>query len=477
MVLADLYKYPSYSIVQFAQVCYLAKQFGVPVLLWAQGLGPLQTAESRILVRDLFSTADYVSVRDKAASEALGSLGVNKEIQIAPDPVWALPLRKECIDLESRFPEIAGRRVLIVNALFFPFERSWESIFLSALEATLPDGWVCLWMPFQSNDYAPHPSGWSMPDDESHFRGMIQLVRDPGRHLVWQRPDVFECLSAFASASALVVMRFHGAILGCRSDAPLLVVEYDQKVSYAMDQAGLEDRARVELLATRSTYEARLSSLFQSASAEDARRPRVDSLALAEQATVHSELLRHACLRSAKRSPIVNWCSAPGDRPFDWLSAWITQLERDRWRALESARLVSEDLEPAGREGNDAASVSSPVSAGVHAREGRCDPESANTSPPGETATAELRRRIFELTTRLDQSEQRVEALLSSASWRVTKPARQLLAIISESWTADGRSDEPNKTSLRPRIWFRKLLNSISDGHVRRRQRRGSRPR
>ena len=37
MVLADLYKYPSYSIVQFAEVRYLAKQFGVPVFLGRKG--------------------------------------------------------------------------------------------------------------------------------------------------------------------------------------------------------------------------------------------------------------------------------------------------------------------------------------------------------------------------------------------------------------------------------------------------------
>jgi polysaccharide pyruvyl transferase CsaB len=328
-----LYRYPSYSLLQFAQVCYLPRQFGVPSLIWAQGVGPLESEEARGLVADLYSAVDDLCIRDEVSASLLRACGVVREIAVAPDPVWALPLVSAPLDLEARFPELTGKRVLVVNALSFPFERAWEGVFMAALEETLPPNWICLWMPFQHNAYAAHPSGYAMPDDASHFRAMLRQAGDPARHIIWERPDVFEIQSAFAGADAVIAMRFHGAILASRSGTPFITIEYDDKVRQAMDQLQLSARNRVSLLASENDYVQGMTWLFSQASRGEKPETGTTVEALADRALLHRDVLKRSLAKSLASAARPPWRSGR----FDWLSAWITQMEKDRWQAVHDA--------------------------------------------------------------------------------------------------------------------------------------------
>ena len=128
------------------------------------------------------------------------------------------------------------------------------------------------------------------------------FFQDSGRHFLC----LLLCFSIsfrFPLPFPLVFMLFHGALLALFL-MPRCSCLVFPLVFYAMDQARLDDCARVELLATKLTYEARLFSLFLSASVEDARRPRVDSLHLpSRRQCTPSCCGMHACVvRSALRS-------------------------------------------------------------------------------------------------------------------------------------------------------------------------------
>ncbi len=77
------------SLLYYAALITAARLQGKPVLLWAQGLGPLRRRRSRALVRLLLPLASGITWRDSASAQLSRQLGV-----AAPhgtDAVWSLP--------------------------------------------------------------------------------------------------------------------------------------------------------------------------------------------------------------------------------------------------------------------------------------------------------------------------------------------------------------------------------------------------
>ena len=104
--IASLYDPQANDIANYAKPFYMARQFGVPTAIIGQGIGPLRKSEGRLIVRDIFSLADHVSVRDEASVDLLREMGVSRELIVAPDPVWEssrwLPTTRDELDAPNR---------------------------------------------------------------------------------------------------------------------------------------------------------------------------------------------------------------------------------------------------------------------------------------------------------------------------------------------------------------------------------------
>ena len=70
-----------------------ARLRGRPVLLWGQGLGPLQRPISRALVRALLPFCSSASWRDAASLARARRWAPRLPMEVAPDPVWQIPAR------------------------------------------------------------------------------------------------------------------------------------------------------------------------------------------------------------------------------------------------------------------------------------------------------------------------------------------------------------------------------------------------
>jgi polysaccharide pyruvyl transferase CsaB len=200
------------SLLYYAALMLAARLQGQPVLLWAQGLGPLRRRRSRLLVRLLLPLASAISWRDAASARLARQLGCT-----APhgaDAVWALPPQ----------PWIGRGGPLVVcwrpTALIDP--AGWR-LLLQALEqlAEAHDRPV-LWLPFHG------------PQDQP----LLQQLLDQGlvppalqrrcRQLVAETPA--EAMAVFRSAGLVVAMRLHALILAALSGAPVAALSYDPKV-------------------------------------------------------------------------------------------------------------------------------------------------------------------------------------------------------------------------------------------------------
>ena len=212
------------SLLYYAALILSARLQGKPVILWAQGLGPLRRRRSRALASRLLPLVSAASWRDRQSAALAHRLaGVSRAMDpVAADPVWTLP----AMHWRGR----GGPIVLAWRSSSLLSDADW-GVLLQALNALA-----------EQND---RPVLW-LPLHDIQDGGLMQRLKDQGlmpetlaarsREIRLQRPEE---LMAQASAAGLVLaMRLHGLILAARAGAPVSALSYDPKVAAAADALG-----------------------------------------------------------------------------------------------------------------------------------------------------------------------------------------------------------------------------------------------
>ncbi|MBW3637047.1 MAG: polysaccharide pyruvyl transferase family protein, partial [Armatimonadetes bacterium] len=78
------------NVVYYTTLLRLAKMMSKKTMVYAQGVGPLNSQKSQKLARAMFGSADVVTVRDPDSAALLKEIGVTREVEITADPVWNL---------------------------------------------------------------------------------------------------------------------------------------------------------------------------------------------------------------------------------------------------------------------------------------------------------------------------------------------------------------------------------------------------
>ena len=250
---ASLFEFNLGDVSSYARPILLAKQLGVPTALLAQGVGPLTTPESKVIVRSLFSSVSFASVRDVASRDLLRSIGVVRDIVLAPDPIWGWSL-----PATSQLNCVQNKKKIVLVVRDWSFVSDWEDRLLSALRETFdPVVHELLWLPFQARDIP----GRSSSDISLLRRLMAQLGPHWNQDLLeWS--SIPEAIEMLASADAVIAMRMHAQILALKLNKPTLCLEYDEKMAQVSLQAGVPNERRVRLIDDQSVWLRAMKSLL-----------------------------------------------------------------------------------------------------------------------------------------------------------------------------------------------------------------------
>lgn len=81
------------SIPYYLGVIKLAQWLRKPTFIYAQGIGPVNRKIFNPMIKSVFKSCTYVSVRDEQSADYLRGLGLQwNQIHVVPDPVMGLPL-------------------------------------------------------------------------------------------------------------------------------------------------------------------------------------------------------------------------------------------------------------------------------------------------------------------------------------------------------------------------------------------------
>lgn len=302
-----LYSYSFGDISAYARPALMAHQMGVPTLLWAQGVGPLDGADAQQIVKDLFANASRVSVRDESSRALLSNIGVDRDVVVAPDPVWAYPVP----GVDERGARSTGRLAMVLRP--WPFASGWEDAFIEALKETVPpDAHTLVWFPFQPLD-VPLRSASDTPFIES----LMQRLGGAYRQELVDLQDPSGVVQALAACDKVAGMRLHAQILSLKLRKPTLCLEYDQKMSSVSEMAGVPGELRLMVDSPKDAWRSAFAAWMASEGPQDdAVVQRLDRLS--SEALRHRDVLHAAIEEAAARPRSTQWQA----QDFDWLRAW-----------------------------------------------------------------------------------------------------------------------------------------------------------
>jgi len=225
-----------WSILYYLGLILAAKTVKVPVMIYAQGIGPVNKQINKKLIKWILNKVDLITVRDKPSKELLENLGVVKpSIYVNSDPVFLLK-KKNINNIIDRHPFIQqlinsdNRPLIGVSVREYKGNGlDSKSIFAQAADYLVENYQAkIIFLPFKFDE------------DVYSSEEILSLMKNKAEVLkIKLEPE--ELLSVLSRLSLLVGVRLHSIIFSSIANIPFVAFNYDPKVKYFVEDLGLSE--------------------------------------------------------------------------------------------------------------------------------------------------------------------------------------------------------------------------------------------
>ncbi len=209
------------TVPYYTGVMGIARALRVPVAVYAQGLGPLNTGFARFLVKTALKGAKVVSLRDAESVELLRELGVVRpDVSLVADPAFALAPKDSPV----------ARRIETLEGVVMFALRPWDvgrditdEYAQCARRIRVELGAEVVFAAFQPS------ADLALADAMAGRSGAtaVPFVMTPG-----------QALGVVGAAQLVVGMRLHSLIFAASAGVPAVAIEYDPKVRALCERVG-----------------------------------------------------------------------------------------------------------------------------------------------------------------------------------------------------------------------------------------------
>ncbi len=208
------------SLIYYLLLIVTARIQSRPILLWGQGLGPLNRPTSRWLVRKVLPLCTAASWRDRSSLERSRRWAPRLPAQMAPDPVWQMPPQSWS----------GGVSIVVCWRPTSLLDDSGWSVLLSALDDLAEQLQAPVrWLAFHQHQDA-------VLFDALKERGLIPASLAARSSTIVPR-SVETVFATVRKARLVVPMRLHALILARLTGCPMAALSYDPKVEAAAEMA------------------------------------------------------------------------------------------------------------------------------------------------------------------------------------------------------------------------------------------------
>src|SRR3954470_1535825 len=206
----------------------VAKEHGVPLMLFAVGAGPLTHATAQAAVREALEGVAIITVREKSAQQVLEEAGVRREVIVTADPALLLkpePLPRNILKIEG----LDGRRHLIGMSVREPGVAApdLDPNVYHALLANAADFMVDRF----DADVVFVPMERSVLDSQHSHAVIAKMLRAQRARVLNGEYTSGQILSLMGHFSFVVGMRLHFLIFAALRGVPFVALPYAGKVA------------------------------------------------------------------------------------------------------------------------------------------------------------------------------------------------------------------------------------------------------
>lgn len=218
------------SLYYYLSIVAMAKAFGKPVMLYAQGIGPLRGKNARRAMRIIGNRVDMITVRDEGSRRELQRLGVTRpHIEVTADPVLGIhPVSHTFGKTILSKNGVRKKKPIIAFAV-----REWDSkndykkVLAEVTDRIYEeiDAQV-LFLPMQ---YPGDVEAAKRIRNKSHHKQGIFLEDEY---------TTTELLSLVGNVDLLIGIRLHALIFAGVMQVPMIGISYDPKINRFMEAVG-----------------------------------------------------------------------------------------------------------------------------------------------------------------------------------------------------------------------------------------------
>ena len=224
------------SLLYYLSVIRCAQLLRKPVMLYANGIGPVRRPANRRRVKRVVERATVVTLRDHSSARELAEMGVTRSAQVTADPVF---------HLEPTGPERSA--ALLTSAGLSPGQpfaavsvRDWR---------TLDSFWAEL---AKLCDHMRRAHGLEIlfllmqPDRDRAATAQVQAHMEEPSYVLEAPATPRELMGVLGMAKLCLAMRLHTLIFAARMAVPAVGLVYDPKVSSYLEELDLPSAGQVD---------------------------------------------------------------------------------------------------------------------------------------------------------------------------------------------------------------------------------------
>lgn len=218
------------SLLYYTWIMRYAHRVGTPVMVMANGIGPLRRPENRRRALRALRDADFISVREESSRDELIAMGVDaKRIRVTADPVFLLPavLPPEASPAEKPYL-VVSLRERAGGAEKGEDPAALQEAVVTALKTVCREqDLAVVFLPMQPRY------------DEAICHRAAQRLREAGLRASVVSDLRFPQISALCrDAEAVIAMRLHALIFAAAEATPTVALSYDPKIDGLMAYLG-----------------------------------------------------------------------------------------------------------------------------------------------------------------------------------------------------------------------------------------------
>lgn len=210
------------SLLYYIALMKLGKVCNKPIMVYANGIGPINKKINRIITRNILNKVDFITLRDRDSEEFVKELKVkNKNIRVTADPVFTL----EASD-DSLVDEIFVKEgVPLDKPLVGVSIRNWTNE--EKLIDTLSDAIEYIISNYDANVVLV-PMHY--PEDLPISMKLLDKVNNKRCTVISDRYSVEDIMAIIKRFEMIIAMRLHSLIYAATQNVPMVGIAYDPKI-------------------------------------------------------------------------------------------------------------------------------------------------------------------------------------------------------------------------------------------------------